>query len=53
MLGHEGGKSQGTGALIYFRRVGAANFQRVVRTIRYPDAVEAAYRALIALAHGQ
>ena len=49
VLGHEGDGGKSLGISTYFKRVGAANLQRVVEGIHYPEAVEAAFRDLAAL----
>lgn len=46
VLGHEGGKSESMGVTVYLKRIGVANLKRTVERIRYPEAVENAFRAL-------
>ena len=49
VLGHEGDGGKSLGITVYLKRVGVANLAKVVAGIGYPEAVEAAFRELVAL----
>ena len=49
VLGHEGAEGQSMGVTVYMKRIGAENLHATVECIRYPDAVQTAFRDLCGL----